>query len=245
MALNGLMNTALDAATLRTFLAVRIELPDDYTINLIDGSGVVTFPVNGTPTVFDSKDEIYGTLASVSGIQEAFATSAPRLMISLLPPTTDAIGALSAPLTQGSKVSVWAGLINETTGLVIGQPELLWIGSLDTAKTTSSESGRVVELDVASAFDRLFIALESERLNKVWHRSIWPDESGLDFNIAALVDPMWGADAGKPQAGGTGYGGGNTGGGYGGGGGGSGGGGYGGGGGGRGGGGDYMDTFLF
>ena len=243
MALDASMLAALGGSTLRAFVAVRIELPDNETINLIDGSGFLRFVVDGIDTLFDASDPIYGTLGSISGITEAFATSAPRLQISLLPPTPDAVGALSQPLTQGCRVRVWAGLINENTGLVIGAPELLWIGLLDTAKTTSGDGGRVVELDVASAFDRLFIAQESERLNKVWHRSHHPNENGMDWNIAALTDPMWGADAGKPRpsAGGTGTGGPIAGGG------GGGGGGYGGGSGGWGGGGDqfHRDTFLY
>ena len=226
MAIDGALSVALGAHTIRSFTAVRIELPDNETINLIDGSGVVSFIVDGVDTSFTSKDPIYGVINTVSNVTEAFATSAPRLTVSLLPPSSDAIGALSAPLTQGSKVRVWAGVVNEATGLVIGAPELTWIGQLDTAKTTTGESGRVIELDVASAFERLFVTLESERLNKVWHRSHNPTENGMDYNIAALLDPIWGADAGKarPGSGATGGGGGS-------GGGGSGGGGYGGGGG--------------
>ena len=226
------MNAALGASTIRSFIAIRVEFPDNQTINLITGSGFVTFAVDGVATTFTSKDPIYGVLSSVSNVSEAFATSAPHLGITFLPPTPDAIGALSAPLTQGSRVRAWAGLVNEETGLVIGKPELLWIGRVDTAKTTLDANNRVLEMDAASVFERLFASLESERLNKVWHRAFHPDENGLDYNIAALVDPMWGADAGKPQpssgpvaGGGGSYGGGGSSGG--------GGGGYGGGGGGR------------
>lgn len=233
MALDAAMNAALGAHTIRSFMAIRVEFPDDLTVNLITGSGFVTFPVDGVVTTFTGKDPIFGVLSSVSNVTEAFATSAPHLGITFLPPTPDAIGALSAPLTQGSRVRAWAGLVNEENGRVIGQPELLWIGRVDTAKTTLDNNSRVVDLDAASVFERLFAANESERLNKVWHRSFHPNESGMDYNTAALVDPMWGADAGKPQpssgpvAGGGNYGGGSSGGGSGGAG------GYGGGGGGR------------
>lgn len=244
MALDAAMNAALGAHTIRSFMAIRVELPDNLKINLITGSGFVSFPVDGVPTTFTSKDAIFGVLSSVSSVTEAFATSAPHLGINFLPPTADAIGALSAPLVQGSRVRAWAGLVNEETGLVIGQPELLWIGRVDTAKTTLDANNRVVEMDAASVFERLFASLESERLNKVWHRAFHPDENGLDYNIAALVDPMWGADAGKPQpSSGPVAGGGSYGGGGGSGGGSGGGGGYGGGYG--GGGGDYRDAFLF
>lgn len=244
MALDAAMNAALGAHTIRSFMAIRVELPDNLTINLITGSGFVTFPVDGVPTTFTSKDAIFGVLSSVSSITEAFATSAPHLAINFLPPTSDAIGALSAPLVQGSRVRAWAGLVNEETGLVIGQPERLWVGRVDTAKTTLDANNRVVEMDAASVFERLFASLESERLNKVWHRAFHPNESGLDYNIAALVDPMWGADAGKPQpsSGPVAGGGGSYGGGGGSGGGSGGGGGYGGGGGRYN---DMIDTQLY
>ncbi len=212
MPLNTVLQEALSGASIRAFTAVRVELPG-YPINLTDGSGFVSFPVDGVVTTFDSANAVFGTLASVGSITEALAVSAPRVLIAMMPPTANAVGALASVTTQGSLVRIWVGLINETTGLCIGVPELLWTGRLDTAKETLTENGRLVELDVASAFERLFNALESERLNRVWHQHIWPGETGLDFNIAALSDPMWGADAGKPRSGSTGFGGGSTGGG--------------------------------
>ena len=66
MALDAAMNAALGAHTIRSFMAIRVELPDNLTINLITGSGFVTFPVDGVPTTFTSKDAIFGVLSSVS-----------------------------------------------------------------------------------------------------------------------------------------------------------------------------------
>ena len=209
MALHPLLQTAFSGASIRAFTAVRVDLPG-YAINIMDGSGFVSFAVDGETVPFDSRDGVFGTLASVGSITEAIATSAPQLIVAFLPPSPDAVGALASVFAQGSIVRVWAGLINEDTGSCIGQPELLWRGRLSTAKVTVTEGGRLIELDVSSGFERLFNALESERLNRVWHRNIWPDETGLDFNIAALTDPMWGADAGKPQSGSTGLGGGSS-----------------------------------
>jgi len=192
--MDGTLSTALGGSFIRVFTAVRIEIGED-PICLVSGSGQVTFPVNGTAVTFTSKDAVFGTLNAVSSINESIATSAPRLQVSLLPPSNSAVGALSAPLAQGSRVYVWIGIVSEATGLVVGTPELVWSGRLETAKTTVVDTGRVVELDVASAFDRLFITSEAARLNRAWHQSIWAGETGLDFNVDSLVDPMWGAEA--------------------------------------------------
>ncbi|HEY0011553.1 MAG TPA: hypothetical protein VGB79_01725 [Allosphingosinicella sp.] len=191
------MNAALAAPSLRAFTAVRIELSTG-PINLIDGSGFVTFAVAGVSTVFDGSDPTFGALAGVSSAEERVATTAPRLRVSLMPPTATAVGALSDPENQNALVYVWWGVVNDTTGTVIGSPELLWLGRLDTVTTRTDENMRVCEIDTISAFDRLFAAEEGARLTGTWHKAIWPGETGLDFNIAATHDPFWGAE-GPPR----------------------------------------------
>lgn len=203
MALDTTLNAALSADAVRAFLAVRIELPATpsfaaYTINLIDGSGVVTFPVNGNAVTFTGEDPTFGTLGTASSVSEAVATEAPSMSITLLPPTSTATGQLNQPQYQGARVYVWFGGLNETTGLVIGSPELLYSGRLDTVKTTSAMNTRAVEINLASVFDRLFTASEGSRLSKRWHRANFPAEGGLDHNIEGLANVPWGVEANTP-----------------------------------------------
>lgn len=186
---------ATNAAFLRVFLAVRIELNSGPAINLIDGSGVVSFPVNGTPTTFTGYDPTFGTLASANSVAERVADEAPHFSLTILPPSTSALGTLNDPLQQGSKVYAWWGLVNDDSGAVIGTPELLWNGRLDTVKANISDHVMTADIATVSAFDRLFAAEEGQRLNGEWHRSIWPGETGLDYVYDAQTDIMWGAEA--------------------------------------------------
>lgn len=195
--MDSTLRNALDASSLRQFFAVRVVLSDGYKINLIDGSGFVNFPVNGTVEKFDGSDPTYGTLATASSLSESVSTESPTFGFTLMPPTAAAVGSLALPRHQGSSVMAWWGLVNETTGAVIGTPELLWTGRLDNVKTQMSESGLVAEVETVSAFDRLFVAEEGARLTPIFHRSIWPGESGLDFNVAATQQPYWGTSGGK------------------------------------------------
>jgi len=192
--MDATLKAAMEQPHIREFTALRVELADGYTINIIDGSGFVTMMVDGQAVTFDGSDPIYGALASASSIQEQVATDSPRFTFALKPPSASALGSLSDPKNQGSLVRCWWGVIDEMNGYPIGVPELLWAGRFDIVRTTLSENDLTAEIETISAFDRLYAASEGTRLNATWHRSIWPDESGLDFNIAALGEPYWGTE---------------------------------------------------
>ena len=196
MALESTLLTALSAHAVRAFIAVQIALPAitgaaAYNINLIDGAGTVTFPAEGIATTFTGSDETFGTLKTVSTIVEAVATEAPSLSLSLLAPT---IGQISDPKYQGAPVRIWVGAVNEMTGAVIGSPERVYSGWLDTATTTQGFNVQETTLSVGSAWERLFIASEGARLTPVWHRTNFPGEGGLDNAVEAKGNIMWGVE---------------------------------------------------
>lgn len=191
--LDNTLSASLDASAIRVFVAVQIRLPTS-TINLIDGSGTVTFNVGGSPVTFTGQDPVFGTLGYLGSVSEQIAQESPSFSVGLYPPSETAAGELCQPENQGSKVLVWFGTVNDATGAPIGTPELLWSGRYDTAKFSSGENQHSVEIDTVSAFDRLFAAEENIRLNGTWHKSVWPDETGLDFVIAGLENPFWGVE---------------------------------------------------
>ncbi|QJR03473.1 hypothetical protein HH800_15585 [Sphingobium yanoikuyae] len=189
------LNSALDQSFVRSFVAIQIKLTNDSVINLIDGSGEVSFPVDGATVTFDGDDAIYGALATAKSFEDTVASDAPRFTFSIMPPSATATAELANPKHQGSPVRVWFGVVNEMTGTVIGVPELLWVGRLDFVRTQIGENAQLVEIETVSAFDRLFVAEEGARLNGNWHKRIWPGETGLDFNIDAQGDIFWGIAA--------------------------------------------------
>lgn len=190
-----LLNALTSQSHLRFFTALRIELNSGQIINLIDGSGVVVFPVDGAATTFSGKDDTFGTIAAEQSISERIAEESPTFAFSLLPAGELAIGTLMDPLQQESRVRVWLGLVNDDTGAVIGEPELMWDGRLDTAQTNYSSSMMIAEIETVSAFDRLFVAEEAARLNGVWLRSIFPTDDGLDYVYDATTEVYWGIEA--------------------------------------------------
>jgi hypothetical protein len=192
--MDGALVTASTASVLRQFIAVRVELNSGSEINLIDGRGVVTFPVDGSNVTFTGSDPIYGSLATASSIEERVADQAPRFTFTIYPPNETALGSLMQPSQQGSRVRVWWGLVSEDTGAVIGT-EAIWSGRFDTCKANAGPNQLGAEIDTVSAFDRMFVAEEGARLNGVWHKSIWPNETGLDYVYNAQQSIYWGSEA--------------------------------------------------
>lgn len=192
MALSAANLAAFSAPAVRAFLAVLVTL-GSTSIALIDGSAVI--PMLGT--TFSGYDPIYGSLSAISTITENFTTSAPQIQVTFLPPSIGGVAALSDPGAQGSSVKVYVGALNEATGLVVADPELIFLGQLDTAKVTDNVM-RSLELTVSTGFERFFLTSEAETLSPTSHKDIWPGETGLDNNIEALADPWWGSDAVTP-----------------------------------------------
>jgi hypothetical protein len=192
MALNSTLLAALQQTSLRAFAAVRFDLLDGTTLNVIDGSGVVTFSVDGVQTTFVGAETAFGLLGAIGSIEERIANSAPTLSLTFMASNEIAFAAINDPTNQGSPVRVWFGLVNEMTGATIGSPELLWSGRLDTVQSTIQGGSQTCEIETVSAFERLFMPSEGECLNGVWHKAIWPGETGLDWNVASTREIFWG-----------------------------------------------------
>lgn len=191
--MDATLTRALDGDALRQFVAVRLELPSGYVIRLIDGSGYITLDGES----YDGHDPTFGALAAMSSVKESAEAQSPEFSFTLNPPAAASIGTLADPKNQGSAIVVHWGLIDEMTGAVIGTPEKIWIGRLDNVRTIAAQGSITCEVNSVSAFDRLFVAEEAARLTPSFHQSMWPGETGLDFNVKTTANPYWGVDGGK------------------------------------------------
>src|SRR3546814_5312887 len=89
---------------------------------------------------------------------------------------------LCNPNMQGSQVSIFVGAVDPTSGLIIGQPEVKFLGEIDVPSLTIGEGGqRSLSYTAVSVFERLFETDEGARAQDAWHQSIWPGEQGLEF----------------------------------------------------------------
>lgn len=183
---------AMPAPTL--FGAVRIEFPD-YTLRLLDGAAQLL--IGGE--IYVGKDDVFGTLASISELSEELDDSAPEITIGLFPPDLSATAELAHPNMQGSVVTVMVGAVDAATGAVIGTPEILFLGEIDVPTIdVDGEGKRTLSYTVVSVFERLFEVEEGQRASNGYHQSIWPGERGLEFMTGTDVNLYWGV---KPPAG--------------------------------------------
>jgi len=198
MALDASLDAALQGAAPLVCLLIKIELPD-HTIRVVDGAGEVIF---GGET-YTGEDSVYGVLDQVESMAEQVGTEAPTVRFTFLPASISALAAITAPANQGSVVTVWFGAVDPVSGLIIGEPELLFLGDLDTADVDVSSASTVITFDVVSGWERLFEASEGQRLNNSFHRwTVWggaSTEKGFEFVTQIQREEPWGYDGPRPR----------------------------------------------
>ncbi|WP_309091709.1 hypothetical protein [Phenylobacterium sp.] len=194
MSLDASLDAALRGAAPLVCVLLKIELPG-HTILLVDGVGEVTYDGE----TYTGEDEVYGVLDSVEGITEQVGTEAPTVRFTFLPATLSALADITDPANQGSRVYVRFGAIDPATGLLIGEPELLFLGELDTAEVEAGEASTVIAFDVVSAWERLFEANEGRRLNDKYWQSLYSGARGMQYVTEIQRDLPWGYDAPRPR----------------------------------------------
>lgn len=195
MPYSGTMDTALQGDAPLLFFAVEIILPGPVNIRLLDGPGFLT--INGN--TFTGDDATYGTLGGGQAFDDGVGDTSPHLSLTILPPTNAAAAALASASNQGSQVSVWFGVIDRATGLVIGTPDLMFVGEIDVGVLKVGLNQRSVDLDIASVWDRFFDTDEGILLNNSWHQSVWPGELGLEYITDIQLQIPWGQDGPRPN----------------------------------------------
>lgn len=184
----------------------KIELPD-ATVRLSDGG----FIVWGTDT-FTSKDATFGTIASVDALEEGVDAEVPALDLVMFPASTAAAADLSQPGFQRSRVTFWLAEYDRETGLLDGDPDMLFDGQIDQTTLSGGRESRELAMTIVSTAERLFERNIGNSLSSSFHKSIWPGETGHD-NATGLGKPVaWGVEA--PPSTSSGYYGGGGGGGY-------------------------------
>lgn len=183
---------------------LKIELPD-ATVRLCDG-GFVEF---GGET-YTSVDPTFGTIASLAALTEGVGEEIPALELSLNPAASSAPADLSQPGFQRSAVRLWIGQLDIDTGLLVGDPDLLFYGQIDQSVLRVGRSVRDLAMTIVSTLERLFMRNEGNSLSPVFHKSVWPGETGHDNATGLTVPVAWGVEgsggafAGSGGAGGNG-----------------------------------------
>lgn len=194
MTLSPLMAADLQRSTVLMFCAVQIELPG-YTLRLLDGASRLSFMVGGAAATFLGRDPTYGVLGGVSEVVDGVATEAPAITLTLLPKTNAAMAAIASPAAQRSRVMLWVGDVDQVTGVVIGEPELWFIGETNVPTQGVGQNSRALSVTVRSAFSWFLADDEGVRLNNGFHQRCFPGELGLQHVSSVARTIPWGSDA--------------------------------------------------
>lgn len=186
------MSPAMDAAladfVATVFGAVEIVLPG-YTIRLLTGAGIISFDGK----TFTGSDATFGVIDSVDNLTDGTADASPTILLTLNPATDAAATELASASMQGSQVTVWLGVVDQVTGLVVGEPLQIFLGQLDIAILKSGKNSRTLELQIASATERFFFNDDGCRLSDTFHQYLWPGETGLASVTGVLHEIYWGS----------------------------------------------------
>jgi hypothetical protein len=157
------------------------------TVRLCDG-GFVVWSAN----TYSSEDSEFGTIESIDAVSESVGDEAPMGKMTMLPPeSVDAVD-LFQPDAQGSSMRFWLAEIDPATGTVVGTPELLFSGFLDTISLRVGRGKRALEIEFISEAERLFHIKEGNVLSSRFHQLAWPGELGFDHATGVPSLVPWG-----------------------------------------------------
>ncbi len=188
------MEAALSGDRATIFGAIRMDLPG-RTVRLLVGSGVVKFLVDGVLETFTGEDEVVGVFSAIDTLTDGMGDEAPALSLTFIPAEDAAAAQLASVAMQGSPVRLWLGAIDVMTGLVIGEPQLLFDGLLDVATLSVSSTSRTVDYEVTSIFEDFFLNDDGARLSDTFHQYLWPGELGCAFVTYVAQQIYWGTSS--------------------------------------------------
>lgn len=155
--------------------------------------------------VFRPRHAVYGAIAAAESLSEGVGSEVPAMRMVLHPPSTAAAADLVQPGSQQARVTSWLAQYNPQTGTVLGSPDVTFDGFLDQTKLTRGQGRFALDFSVVSVLERLFELNTGNSLSPVFHKSIWPGETGEDQATGLVLQDAWGVD--RPQQSATGGGG--------------------------------------
>lgn len=158
------------------------------TLRLCDG-GFVDWPARG---LFTSYDEDFGTIGSVDPAAEQIGDSSAGGRLTINVPTIDAAVELAQAEMQGKALRFWIAEIDVETGLLIGTPEKMFEGQVDTVAITLARNERTVTIEYVDAAERLFSIREGNVLTSRFHQTAYPGELGFDHCTGVGIQVPWG-----------------------------------------------------
>lgn len=178
---------ALGSVSVTGILLVTVELPD-HTIRWTDG-GFVAWGEN----IYEEVDDTFGVLSSLEEVNDGVEDSATTWAFDMMA-NPSVFPDLIAPDVQGSVVTVHFGAVERSTGLLIGEPDLLQRVELDQPTGTFMGESDPLTWGCCTEEARMLEESDEQRLTDAFHQSVWPGELGY-ANVTNVKRKMyWRAD---------------------------------------------------
>jgi len=174
---------------------MKIELRDGRIIRLCDGGWVPW----GTE-VYRASHPQFGTVGSMQTFEEGVGDEVPAFQITFLPVSTAAAADLSSPGMQGSRARFWIAEIDNSSGLIIGTPDLQFDGMIDRPVLRVGLRKRELDIEFVSTAERLFTIVDGNPMSAAFHKSVFPGELGEDNATGLGIGVAWGAEAQQTSA---------------------------------------------
>lgn len=168
MSMNPAMKAALQAMNPTLVHLVEVQFAD-RTVRLTDG-GDVFWDGNW----YRAEDSELGALNGFSEFSETEGTESPRQEVYFEYKTNTALTRLATPSAQGTPVVIMAAAISRTTGTVIGAPDILFNGVIDSADLRHAKGNRMLTVSLSTPWELLFDNDEGLR----WDNATWTDAYG-------------------------------------------------------------------
>lgn len=189
------MSFAGQALKLCTIL--RIDLPT-HSIRLSEG-GEVDYDGDRYAPI----DSVFGQIVSFQDFTSGQGDEAPAFEVTWgVEDRTQAAG-LCNPSIQGSFVNWRVLAINRDTNAVTADQHI-FTGLVDNAEIVLDVESYEVRMGFATEIDRFLNTDKGNRLNRSFHRSVWPGETGLDLMTGTTVPVPWGDERRNSYSGGRG-----------------------------------------
>ena len=181
--------TALGGAAPTLVHLVTVTL-SGATVRWLDagGSGFVVWGAN----TYKAEDATYGALGVIGAIEDGADGQATVCDLTILCDGT-AMALWIDPVEQGSLVTIHVGAVTPSTGLLIGEPELLFRGELDQPRLAAGRSQTLI-FDCITEEARMLEPNEEQRLTDSFQQSVWPGDLGNEHISDVEKKIYWRAD---------------------------------------------------
>ncbi|MGW8189527.1 hypothetical protein [Sphingomonas hankookensis] len=166
---------------------LKLELPGGRDVLLCDG-GVVPY----AGQLYQSADDTFGTVSTFEALTEGTGDELPAGTITFLPRDAAAAIDLSQPAYQNSRLRMWIGEVDEASGRLVGEPDLMADWQTDKTVIRRQTGSRALAMGCVTRSQRLLIRNDGNALSSSSHQRVFAGERGFDNAVGMDLEIPWG-----------------------------------------------------